>query len=61
MEALPFVDTLLKEYLLFRSFTRTLDAFNAGSPRALPRCQGSDGIAACSCTVPCGGRATTRG
>ena len=33
MDALPYVDTMVKEYLLFRGFTRTLDAFNAGKRR----------------------------
>eukprot|EP00879_Flechtneria_rotunda_P022966 GHRR01024275.1.p1 GENE.GHRR01024275.1~~GHRR01024275.1.p1 ORF type:complete len:188 (+),score=66.40 GHRR01024275.1:512-1075(+) len=28
MDALPYVDTLFKEYLLFRGFTSTLDAFS---------------------------------
>jgi hypothetical protein len=28
MEALPYVDTLVKEYLLFRGFTASLQAFN---------------------------------
>jgi hypothetical protein len=27
--ALPYVDSLVKEYLLFRGFTQTLQAFNA--------------------------------
>lgn len=28
MDALPYVDTLFKEYLLFRGFVNTLDSFN---------------------------------
>lgn len=28
MDALPYVDTLFKEYLLFRGFTNTVEAFN---------------------------------
>lgn len=28
MDALPYVDTLFKEYLLFRGFTATLETFN---------------------------------
>ncbi len=28
MDSLPFSDALIKEYLLFRGFTRTLDLFN---------------------------------
>lgn len=27
MQALPYLDSLIKEYLLFRGFTRTLQAF----------------------------------
>lgn len=29
MDAIPYVDTLVKEYLAFRGFTSTLAAFNA--------------------------------
>lgn len=29
MDSLPYVDTLIKEYLLFRGFTAALHAFNA--------------------------------
>ena len=29
MEHMPYVDTLLREYLLFRGFTATLSTFNA--------------------------------
>lgn len=29
MDSLPYADTLVKEYLLFRGFTRTLEAFSA--------------------------------
>ena len=29
MDTLPYVDTLIKEYLLFRGFTGALHAFNA--------------------------------
>lgn len=29
LTALPYVDSLIKEYLLFRGFTQTLLAFNA--------------------------------
>lgn len=29
MNALPYVDLLIKEYLLFRGFTRSIQAFNA--------------------------------
>ncbi len=28
LAALPYVDSLVKEYLLFRGFTQTLQAFN---------------------------------
>jgi hypothetical protein len=32
VDALPYVDALIKEYLLFRGFTATLSAFNKVKP-----------------------------
>lgn len=32
VDALPYVDALIKEYLLFRGFTATLSAFNKVRP-----------------------------
>jgi hypothetical protein len=36
MDALPYVDTLVKEYLAFRGFTRALASFNAELVRLAP-------------------------
>lgn len=33
VDALPYVDALIKEYLLFRGFTATLSAFNKVGPQ----------------------------